>query len=255
MSTTALSQEVGWEMLNEQQRAFAKAWVKTHNIRQSMQVAGYDVKTRGYNYERDGRRLLKRCKRYIDYLEHHALRATLVSVEAVQHQLVRFAFANLLNYFTIDEITGKRRPKTLDELGYDEAAALKSWTPMPWTRKLPDGTEQELVVLSDIQLHDSHAALKTLLQSLGGIPRFGNPGDTPPPAPASGGIDIAKLSPQEVRDMDRLFKKALGALSAAADAQAIPVSRGAVEHRHADGFASEARGALSPPASKGPHAS
>jgi hypothetical protein len=213
----AVRNEVGWEMLNEQQRKFAEEWVRTHNYTKALEFAGYTVDKN--NSGSVGNRLVKRCHRYIKYLEAYALREAHVSISAVQHEYVRLGFANPLNYYVRDPVTRKLRPKTMQELTYDEAAAIKEWSWLPI--KNDDGTET--LVLTDIKLHDKRGPLQDLAKTLGYMTN--KPGDTP--APTSGtptsGIDFSRLPPADLAQLDGLFKKAIRAMGAARDSQAITV--------------------------------
>lgn len=214
-----LGTEVSWEFLNEQQRKFAEEWVRTHNFTKSLDHAGYEYT----NAAALAKRLIRRNKAYIDYLEARALRTQLVSIEAVQHELVRLGYSNPLNYYTIDTDTGDLRPKTMGELTREDAAALKSWKTIPFRKKRADGTEYDIWVLTDIDLHDKRGPLQDLLKSLGGMPT-GRPGEQPPTQPLGSGVDFSLLPPEDVAALDKLFKKAIAAMNKARDAQALPVT-------------------------------
>lgn len=217
MRPSIAANEVGWEMLNAQQKMFAEEWVRTHNYTKALTHAGYQFTPNSSSPI--GNRLVKRCHRYIKYLEAHALRASHISIEAIQHEYARVGFANPLNYYIRDPKNNRRiRPKKLDELTYDEAAAIKEWGWMMF--KNDDGTEE--LVLTDIKLHPKEVALRDLGKTLGAFPQNPQVPALPPGGQtATAGIDFSKLSSAELRDLDRLMKRAQSAMSSARDAQAI----------------------------------
>jgi hypothetical protein len=214
----ALSTEVGWELLSEEQRKFAEEWVRSHNHTQALTFAGYRFDPK--NPAVVGKRIVKRCHRYIKYLEAKALRETFISIEAIQHQYVRIGFSNPLNYTIVDPVTQKRRPKALEELTRDEAAAIKEYTLMPLERE----GQPTMWVMTDVKLHDPIPALRDLGKTIGAFPQ------TPPAAPPAGAdaggrspVDYTRLPPGKLRQLDSLLKEALALTSSAQDAQAITV--------------------------------
>jgi hypothetical protein len=219
----AVANEVCWELLSDQQKKFSEEWVRTHNYPKALTAGGYSFELKHSGSL--GHRLVKRCSRYIKYLEAHALRSAHISIEAIQHQYVRLGFANPLNYYIRDKSGRRKRPKTIDELTHDEAAAIKEWDWLPW--KNEDGTET--LVMGSIKLHDQVGPLRDLGKTLGAFPtKFGEQ----PPGTGAGvgsGIDFSRLPPDELRQLDVLFKKAISRMSAARDAQAITVPGAAAE--------------------------
>lgn len=235
-----IGNEVGWEYLDEQQRKFALLWVKYHDMKRAMTEAGYAVDT---HYSNNGRRMLKRCRRYVDHLEEMALREASISVVAIQHELAKMAFANPLDFY-VDDVTvdGKkwRRPKKLDELTRSQAAAVKEWTYTLW--KDPNGDEH--LVLGEIKLHDKRASLVDLGKTMGLFQ------DKPPPAAGDerAPIDLSRLSSTQLKSLEGILRSAADTVSSARDQAAIPVSSpGAVTGQQL-GPASPQPVPLSPPA-------
>lgn len=239
-------QEIAWEYLSEKHRKFAEAWVRTHNFSLALKEAGLE-----FNEKNPGnlaRRLIKRAKTYIDYLETRAQQTQLVSIAAVQRQLVSLGYSNLLNYYTIDADTGDVRPKQIMELTREEGAAVKSWSTIPYKkkRKNADGTEIEfdIWVLHDIVLHEARGPLQDLMKSLGGFPQ--KPGEQAPTLP--GQSRFSNLPPGEALRLDAALKRALSVLDSQRDADAIE-SRGADGAHQGDEPGQARTRALPPPAS------
>jgi hypothetical protein len=223
----ALRTEVGWELLNAQQRKFAEEWVRTHNYTKALEHAEYLFHPK--NPAATGNPLLKRCHRYIKYLEAKALRSTFISIEAIQHQYVRLGFSNPKNYTIFDPILKRKRPKTLDECTRDEAAALKEYTLFPLKR---GETEADIWVLHDIKLHDPIPALRDLGKTIGAFPQHpAAPTPVDPSTTGGSGIDFSRLPPGKLRQLDALLKEAIKITGQARDAQAITVpGAGAEQH-------------------------
>jgi len=144
---------------NDQQIALAQHPDIMKNVMKAMLECGYSksyAKKHGYAVREKLYPLIR------EYQEQRA-RKHGISAARVQSELANIAFANMLDYIEVNEMTGEARPKGIHELTREQAAAIIEYETVPYTTE--DG--REVMILSRIKLIDKRAALIDLGKSIG----------------------------------------------------------------------------------------
>ena len=112
--------ETGQPRFTEMQRAFAAHPAVTTNPQTAAIDAGY---SRAYA-KSHAIKLRKQMTPLIIQLQEKAKKLSAISVAKVQTELASMGFANVIDYFDIDE-SGRMMPKKLNELTREQAAAIQ----------------------------------------------------------------------------------------------------------------------------------
>jgi len=97
-------------------------------------------------------------------LQERAQKLSAISVAKVQSELAAMGFANIIDYFDIDEESGAMRPKQLNELTREQASAIQEVKLMDYVHPDTGGTHW---VIESIKLADKRANLVELGKTLG----------------------------------------------------------------------------------------
>ena len=144
----------------EQQRRFAASPVVTTNPKQAALDAGYSP-SYAKNY---ACALREQMGPFIIQLQEKAKQLSAISVARVQTELAAMGFANIIDYFNVDEETGAITPKQLNELTREQAAAIQEVKVIDVTNEL---TGEVKFVIGSIKLADKRANLVELGKTLG----------------------------------------------------------------------------------------
>jgi len=126
----------GTPQFTELQRKFAASPIVTTNPRQAALDAGYSESFA----KAHAHALREQLSPLIMELQEQAKKLSAISVSRVQSELAAMGFANIVDYFHINEETGAMRPKQLHELTRGQAAAIQEVKVMdlvsrgPWQR-------------------------------------------------------------------------------------------------------------------------
>ncbi len=146
--------------LTAQQRRFASSPIVTTNPRQAAIDAGYTEE-----YARaHAHALRKQLAPLIMEYQDKAKEKTGLSIAKVQTELASMGFANVIDYFNIDEVSGAMTPKQLNELTRAQAAAIQEVKLMDYTDPLTGKTH---FVIERIKLADKRANLVELGKTMG----------------------------------------------------------------------------------------
>ena len=148
----------GKPQYTEMQLAFAKHPQVNTNAKQAALEVGY---SKSYA-KSQSIALRKQLAPLIMEYQEAAKKITAISVAKVQTELASMGFANVLDYFDIDE-DGSVRPKQLNHLTRDQAAAIQEVEVIPFT----DKNGLEIMVIGKLKLADKRANLVELGKTLG----------------------------------------------------------------------------------------
>jgi phage terminase small subunit len=150
----------GKPRFTEMQRKFAASPIVTTNPVRAMVDAGYSEK----HAKAHAHALRKQLAPLIMQNQEAAKKISAISVARVQTELAAMGFANIVDYFNVDPETGAMRPKQLNELTRDQAAAIQEV-------KVVDYVDEETglthFVIGSIKLADKRANLVELGKTLG----------------------------------------------------------------------------------------
>ena len=150
----------GKPLYTEMQRKFAASPIVSTNPRQAMIDAGYSENhARAHAYA-----LRKQLSPLIIEIQEQAKKISAISVARVQTELAAMGFANVVDYFNIDEETGRMTPKQLNELTREQAAAIQEVKVVDY---LDEETGITHYVIGSIKLADKRANLVELGKTLG----------------------------------------------------------------------------------------
>ncbi len=144
----------------EQQRRFAASPVVTTNPKQAALDAGYSP-SYAKNYSCA---LREQMGPFIIQLQEKAKQLSAISVARVQTELAAMGFANIIDYFNVDEATGAITPKQLNELTREQSAAIQEVKVIDVTN---EQTGEVKFVIGSIKLADKRANLVELGKTLG----------------------------------------------------------------------------------------
>ena len=150
----------GKPRFTEMQRAFAASPVVTTNPVKAMIDAGYSEK----HAKAHAHALRKQLAPLILQNQEAAKKISAISVAKVQTELAAMGFANVIDYFSINEETGAMKPKQLNELTRDQAAAIQEVKVVDY---LDEETGKTHFVIGSIKLADKRANLVELGKTLG----------------------------------------------------------------------------------------
>lgn len=150
----------GQPMYTEMQRKFAASPIVSTNPRQAMIDAGYSEA----HAKAHAHALRKQLAPLIVEIQEQAKKISAISVARVQTELAAMGFANVIDYFNIDEDTGKMTPKQLNELTREQAAAIQEVKVVDY---LDEETGITHFVIGSIKLADKRANLVELGKTLG----------------------------------------------------------------------------------------
>lgn len=149
----------GAPQYTDRQLAFAAhPQVNTNSI-QAAKDAGYSD---GYA-KSQSKALRKQLSPLIMEYQEEAKKISAISVAKVQTELAAMGFANVIDYFDIDD-DGSVKPKQLNHLTRDQAAAIQSVEVIPY---LDPKTGLETMVIGKLKLADKRANLVELGKTLG----------------------------------------------------------------------------------------
>ena len=150
----------GAPKLTAQQRRFAASPIVTTNPRQAAIDSGYSEE-----YARaHAHALRKQLAPLIMEYQDKAKEKTGLSIAKVQTELASMGFANMLDYFNIDEKSGAITPKQLNELTRAQAAAIQEVKVIEVEDEL---TGSKRFVIGHIKLADKRANLVELGKTMG----------------------------------------------------------------------------------------
>ena len=154
----------GMPRFTEQQRKFAASPIVTTNPKQAALDAGY---SRSYAKAHAGA-LRQQLAPLIMQIQETAKRASAISVAKVQTELAAMGFANVIDYFDIDEESGAMMPKKLNELTREQAAAIQEVKLIEYETVEPETGETFTEFrIGWIKLADKRANLVELGKTLG----------------------------------------------------------------------------------------
>lgn len=143
----------------EMQRAFASHPKVTTNPKQAALDAGYSPA-----YAKSHAHALReQLAPLIMDLQELARQKSAISKARVQTELASMGFANILDYFHVDEDSGAMRPKQLNELTREQAAAIQEIKVVEFEGKM---------VVGHLKLADKRANLVELGKTLGMFNKF-----------------------------------------------------------------------------------
>ncbi len=150
----------GTPRITDMQLKFAKDPIVLTNPQQAALNSGYSE-----TYAKQhATALRKQLAPLIMDMQEAAKRVSAISVARVQTELAAMGFANIIDYFNIDPLTGEMTPKQLNELTRDQAAAIQEV-------KIIDITDEETgekrYVIGSVKLADKRANLVELGKTLG----------------------------------------------------------------------------------------
>lgn len=92
-----------------------------------------------------------------------------IAKEDIQGELRAMGFANIADYIHNDPVSGRVRPKRMDELTREQAAAIKECSFMEWSEIKDDKGNyiDPIYVLAEIKLFDKRASLVDLGKTIG----------------------------------------------------------------------------------------
>lgn len=152
--------QTGAPQYTEMQRKFAASPIVTTNPRQAMVDAGYSEK----HAKAHAHALRKQLAPLIIEHQETAKKISAISVARVQTELAAMGFANVIDYFTINEETGAMKPKQLNELTREQAAAIQEVKVVEFDDPRTGLTH---FVIGSIKLADKRANLVELGKTLG----------------------------------------------------------------------------------------
>lgn len=138
----------------EMQRAFAAHPLVTTNPKKAALESGYSEKYA----KAHAHALREQMAPLIMELQEVAARRSAISKSRVQTELAAMGFANILDYFHVDEDTGAMRPKQLNELTREQAAAIQEIKVVEFEGRM---------VVGHLKLADKRANLVELGKTLG----------------------------------------------------------------------------------------
>ena len=144
----------------EMQRKFANSPIVTTNCVQAAEDAGYS-KSYAKNH---AFALREQMGPLIMQLQEQAKKLSAISTSRVQSELAAMGFANIVDYFNIDEDSGAITPKQFNELTRDQAAAIQEVKMIDITN---EETGEVKYVIGSIKLADKRANLVELGKTLG----------------------------------------------------------------------------------------
>ena len=148
------SNTTGRPRYTEMQKAFARHPNVTTDPGKAALDAGYSasyVKSHAH-------RLREQLSGLIMEYQAKAMRKSAISKARVQSELAAMGFANVLDYFHVNEETGAMRPKQLNELTREQAAAIQEIKVVEFDGKM---------VVGHIKLADKRANLVELGKTIG----------------------------------------------------------------------------------------
>lgn len=152
--------QTGTPMFTEMQRAFAAHPVVTTNPMKAALESGYSE-----SYAKNhAAALRKQLAPLIMEYQEMAKRASAISVAKVQSELAAMGFANIVDYFNVDERSGRITPKQFGELTRDQAAAIQEVKMVDY---VDEETGETHFVIGHIKLADKRANLVELGKTLG----------------------------------------------------------------------------------------
>ena len=151
----------GLPRFTEQQRKFAASPIVTTNPKQAARDAGY---SESYVKAHAGA-LRQQLAPLIMQLQDTAKKVSAISVAKVQTELAAMGFANVIDYFDIDE-SGAMMPKKLNELTREQAAAIQEVKLIDYETVVDGETVTEFRI-GWIKLADKRASLVELGKTLG----------------------------------------------------------------------------------------
>ena len=150
----------GMPRFTEMQRKFASHPVVTTNPQQAALDAGYSPL-----YARQhASALRKQLAPLIMQNQEAAKKISAISVSKVQTELAAMGFANIIDYFDIDEESGEIRPKQLNQLTREQSAAIQEVKVVDVVDEI---TGKTTFVIGSIKLADKRANLVELGKTLG----------------------------------------------------------------------------------------
>lgn len=154
------SNQTGVPKFTDKQRKFAASPVVTTNPQKAAMDAGYSESyAKGH-----ATALREQLAPLIMQVQEAAQRITAISVAKVQTELAAMGFANIIDYFDIDDVSGAMRPKQLNELTRDQAAAIQE---VKLVDIVDEDTGKTSFVIGYLKLADKRANLVELGKTLG----------------------------------------------------------------------------------------
>jgi len=154
------SNQAGTPIFTEKQRKFAASPIVTTNPHQACLDAGYSKSyAKGHAHA-----LREQLAPLIMQIQESAKRINAISVAKVQTELASMGFANIIDYFDINEETGAMRPKQINELTREQAAAIQEVKIIDVEDELTGETHY---LIGWIKLADKRANLVELGKTLG----------------------------------------------------------------------------------------
>jgi len=150
----------GKPQFTEMQRKFAASPIVTTNVQQAALDAGYSESyAKGHAHA-----LREQLAPLIMEIQEQAKKLSAISVSRVQSELAAMGFANIIDYFHIDDETGAMRPKQLNELTREQSAAIQEIKVLD---VLDEKTGITHYVVGSVKLADKRANLVELGKTLG----------------------------------------------------------------------------------------
>lgn len=150
---------LGVPKLTEMQRAFAAHPTVTTNCYQAALDVGYSPATA----KTQSHAMRRQLAPLIIENQERAKNKSAISVAKVQTELAHMGFANVLDYFHIDD-NGKTRPKQLNELTREQAAAIQEVEVIDYQDA---DSGETFFVIGKLKLADKRANLVELGKTLG----------------------------------------------------------------------------------------
>lgn len=149
----------GRPQFTEMQRKFAASPIVTTNPEKAALDAGYSQ-----SYAKSHARALReQLSPLIMEVQEKAKQLSAISVSRVQTELASMGFANVIDYFNIDPDSGAMKPKGLNELTREQAAAIQEVKLVDYEDE--DGNTH--FVIGSLKLADKRANLVELGKTLG----------------------------------------------------------------------------------------
>lgn len=203
---------IGRPILDARQKAWAENYHLHGNPTRALREAGYV----GKNTTKQWKMLLQRCAYYLEDLQAAALSTRKVTMSKIQDELYSLAFANVLDFITLDPNSGDLRPKSMSELTRAQAASIKDCTLRAMVVKEgKDQKERTIFVLEEVKLHDKNKALVDLGRTIG---MFNDARKKPdlPVDPEDGSDDLLRgMSRGQLDELEKIFQSAAAGIAKA----------------------------------------